>query len=64
MNETEWIYVATDYATGIGFDEFISSDGLWGLIRWFDGTEEIFEVSVDNQLKMCYNLIKIRKGDK
>ena len=48
MNETEWIYVATDYATGMGFDEFISSDGLWGLIRWFDGTEEIFEVSVDN----------------
>ena len=44
MNETEWIYVATDYATGMGFDEFISEDGLWGLIKWFDGTEEIFEV--------------------
>lgn len=46
MNETEWIYVATDDATGIGFDVFISEDGLLGMIRWFDGTEEIFEVPI------------------
>lgn len=48
MNETKWIYVTTDYATGIGFDEFISVDGLWRLIVWFDGTKEIFQNSIDN----------------
>ena len=41
----EWKFIATVEACGSGFSEYISKDGKWCKQVWFDGYEEIFEIS-------------------
>ena len=45
MAKTEWIYIGSVYSMGIGYDEYISKDGKYGLQLWDDGSQEIFEIS-------------------
>ena len=45
MTDTKWIWVQTEQALGNGFDEYISADGRYCKQVWFDGYEEIFEIS-------------------
>ena len=45
MTDTKWIWVKTEQAFGNGFDEYISADGHYCKQVWFDGYEEIFEIS-------------------
>ena len=40
---TEWIYVAHYEHCGVGFDEYISTDGKKVKQVWYDGYTEIFE---------------------
>ena len=45
MTDTKWIWVKCEQALGNGFDEYVSTDGRYCKQVWFDGYEEIFEIS-------------------
>ena len=45
MTKTKWIWVKTEQTFGNGFNEYISADGRYCKQVWFDGYEEIFEIS-------------------
>ena len=45
MTEIKWIWVKTEQAFGDGFDEYVSEDGRYCKQVWYDGYEEIFEIS-------------------
>lgn len=45
MTEIKWIWVKTEQTFGNGFNEYISADGHYCKQVWFDGYEEIFEIS-------------------
>ena len=45
MTDIKWTWVKREQAFGNGFDEYISADGCYCKQVWFDGYEEIFEIS-------------------
>ena len=45
MNEIKWIFVQEVSVCGIGYEEYVSEDGIYGRIVYDDGTEEIYEIA-------------------
>ena len=43
INNAEWIFVAHIEHCGVGFDEYINTDGTKVKQVWHDGYTEIFE---------------------
>ena len=42
---TEWTKIDEQYIGVIGYEDFISADGKLCKRVWYDGEEEIFEIS-------------------
>ena len=42
---TEWTKIDEQCVGMIGYEDFISSDGKWVKRVWYDGEEEIYEIS-------------------
>lgn len=42
---TEWTKIDEQYVGVIGYEDFISSDGKRVKRVWYDGEEEIYEIS-------------------
>ena len=42
---TEWVKIDEQYAALLGYEDFISADGKLCKRVWYDGEEEIFEIS-------------------
>jgi hypothetical protein len=43
INSAEWIFVAHFEHCGVGFDEYINTDGTKVKQVWHDGYTEVFE---------------------
>ncbi len=41
----KWIFIQEVSAMGFWYEEYVSEDGHYGKIVWYDGEEEIYELT-------------------